>query len=52
MSDSIHDAIQDATDAAALCLCGHPADRHHHLDECKFEDCWCPVFRPADEEDA
>ncbi len=28
-----------------LCSCGHPASEHKNLDECRFEDCTCKLFR-------
>lgn len=27
-----------------LCVCGHPASDHHHLDECHGEDCGCKLY--------
>lgn len=35
-----------------MCVCGHPKQVHHHLDECAHEDCPCRVYRPAEEETA
>lgn len=50
MTDTARDFLLDALDAETVCRCGHDEARHKHLEACRYESCWCPVYRP--EEDA
>jgi len=48
MTDTARDYLEDQIEALP-CLCGHLPAHHKHLDACRYEDCWCPVYRPEEE---
>lgn len=47
----IIDALNLAQELTPMeCICGHTADWHRHLDECRFEDCTCHRYQEVPEE--